>query len=136
MVQNLANKLLALKKQVSQGSLAPACKDGPRRTYPNSSNHFGNSQRNQSKLPVPQGRLVLEAPTKNVVVRYYEATQQDFTQLEYQLEENANLFQEEEDSARDLNIGYLNYEEEYDQEDEPIVGAYAISTHSQNQLNQ
>lgn len=86
MVQRWENKILALKKQVSNNSY----KDIPRRTFPN---YSGN--RNQNRLPTPQGRISLEPPPINATMGYYKAEQDKYAQLKYPMEEDIDLFQDE-----------------------------------------
>lgn len=60
MVQKLANELLALKKQISQGSFAAPYKDIPRRSYPNPTTNY--TAKNQSKYPPSPERFSVEPP--------------------------------------------------------------------------
>lgn len=69
-VHKLANKLLALKKKIYQGSFSALYKDIPRWPYPNVANKY--AAKNQNKLPSPLERLVLEVPPSNSATGYYE----------------------------------------------------------------
>ncbi|KAH9293652.1 hypothetical protein KI387_041144, partial [Taxus chinensis] len=110
MIHKMANDLIALKKKMSQQVSNVTYQDIPRWNFNNTN---GMLIRDRPQLTTSEPRLAIKSPLVNVVVEIVEEDEEPEAQDYHEAFESLGYADESyDDSARDSNIRYLEYEED------------------------